>query len=79
MFPTGISFKYWLKPAASLNGVVANDFANDGHPLALSFDLHDEVFCVIPLPNDEFRANLEIDTLVIRGSLSLVCCDFTNN
>lgn len=79
LIPTGISFKYWLKPAASLNGVVANDFANDGHPLVLSFDLHDEVFRVIPLPNDEFRANLEIDTLVIRGSLSLVCCDFTNN
>ena len=78
-FPTGVSFKYWLKWAASLNGVVANDFANDGHPLALSFDLHDEAFRVIFLPNDEFRANLEIDTLEIRGSLSLVCCDFTNN
>ena len=56
-----------------------NDFANDGHPLVLSFDLHDEVFLVISLPNDEFRANLEIDTLVIRGSLSLLCCDFMNN
>uniref|UniRef100_A0A7N2LET6 Uncharacterized protein n=1 Tax=Quercus lobata TaxID=97700 RepID=A0A7N2LET6_QUELO len=70
-FPTGVSFKYWLKSAASLNGVVANDFANDGHPLFLSFDLHDEAFRVIFLPNDEFRANLEIDTLEIRGSLSL--------
>nr|POE60552.1 hypothetical protein CFP56_66070 [Quercus suber] len=31
-----------IQPAASLNGVVANDFANDGRPLVLSFDLHDE-------------------------------------
>nr|XP_023895074.1 F-box protein CPR1-like [Quercus suber] len=87
-FSPGINITGWWRPAASLNGAV--HFAvkyehKPGGPLVLSFDLHEEVFHVIPLPNVTFKWTGNVHTSVIGGSLSLLfyygrhadnkCCD----
>uniref|UniRef100_A0A2N9H529 F-box domain-containing protein n=1 Tax=Fagus sylvatica TaxID=28930 RepID=A0A2N9H529_FAGSY len=70
----GISFNGWLQPAASLNGAVhfaATDMDNANSSFVLSFDLGDEVFRIISVPNGIFGD--VVQTLVHRGSLSLLC------
>ena len=78
-FPSGIGFNYWLRPVATLNGAVhfeANDWDNN-RSLVLSFDLGDEVFRVISLPNGKkFQAGADIGTAVFKGLLSLICYDY---
>uniref|UniRef100_A0A2N9J996 F-box domain-containing protein n=1 Tax=Fagus sylvatica TaxID=28930 RepID=A0A2N9J996_FAGSY len=77
-FPPGISFNDWNHPAASLNGAVhfaVHDRGNAYCPLVLSFDLGDEVFRVISVPNGMFGAGDSVHTSVFGGSLSLLCHD----
>ncbi|XP_050283030.1 F-box protein CPR1-like isoform X4 [Quercus robur] len=75
-FPPGIKVTDWYKPAASLNGAVhfAAEYEPGGPcgPLVLSFDLRDEVFHMIPLPNVTFKSTYNDHTSVIGGSLSLL-------
>ncbi|KAL4600509.1 hypothetical protein ACB092_11G203600 [Castanea dentata] len=77
-FPPGIGFSDWCRPAASLNGAVhfaVHDKYKPGCPLVLSFDLGDEVFRVISVPNGAFHTGNYVHTSVIGGSLSLLCHD----
>nr|XP_023892793.1 F-box protein CPR1-like [Quercus suber] len=74
-FPPDINLTNWCSPAASLNGAVhfaAEYVYKPSGPLVLSFDLHDEVFHVIPLPNVTFKWANNVHTSVIGGSLSLL-------
>ncbi|KAL0007214.1 hypothetical protein SO802_008716 [Lithocarpus litseifolius] len=74
----GINVIDWCRPAASLNGAVhfAAEYKHKPGgpcgPLVLSFDLHDEVFHVVPLPNVIFKWTDNVHTSVIGGSLSLL-------
>nr|XP_023910082.1 F-box protein CPR1-like isoform X2 [Quercus suber] len=74
-FSPGFTFSYsdWIRPPASLNGAV-HFVANDNR-LILSFDLGDEVFRMIPVPNGAFGIGDYVITSVIGGSLSLICHD----
>ena len=77
-YPLGISFNYWRRPAASLNGAVhfaANVKGSAFSPLVLSFDLGDEVFHTIPVPDSTFKEDDDVHTTVIGGSLTLLCHD----
>ncbi|KAL4600511.1 hypothetical protein ACB092_11G203800 [Castanea dentata] len=77
-FSRGISFDDWRQPSASLNGAVhfvANDRDNNCCPLVLSFNLGDEAFRVISVPNGAFHTSDYVHTSVIGGSLSLLCHD----
>ncbi|KAL4600510.1 hypothetical protein ACB092_11G203700 [Castanea dentata] len=77
-FSPGISFDDWGRPSASLNGAVhfvANDRDDNFCPLVLSFDLGDEVFRLISVPNGAFRTSDYVHTSVIGGSLALLCHD----
>ena len=77
-FPPGIYFIDWRRPATSLNGAVhftaAYEYEPGGPfgPLVLSFDLRDEVFHVISLPNGISKCTHGVDTSVIGGSLSIL-------
>ena len=51
------------------------DRDNDYNSFVLSFDLGDEVFCVISVPNGKFNAGDSVHTSVFGGSLSLLCHD----
>ena len=76
-FSPGFSFVDW-KSSASLNGAVhfvGIDRDDNFCPLVLSFDLGDEVFRIIPVPNGAFRPTGYVLTSVIGGSLSLLCHD----
>ena len=80
-FPQGIGFSDWSRPAASLNGAVHFAVYAEYKPscqLVLSFDLGDEVFRLISLPNGAFGWS-NVHTLVIGGSLSLLCYDTHKN
>ncbi|XP_030966524.1 F-box/kelch-repeat protein At3g06240-like [Quercus lobata] len=60
---------------ASLNGAlhfVANDWGGAQSLVVLSFDLGDEVFRVISLPNGNFGSGADIGISVFNGSLSLL-------
>ena len=77
-YPLGINFNYWRRPAASLNGAVhfaANVKGSAFSPLVLSFDLGDEVFHMIPVPESTFKEDDDVHTTVIGGSLTLLCHD----
>ncbi|XP_023910084.2 F-box protein CPR1 [Quercus suber] len=52
---------------------------NKSCPLVLSFDLGDEVFRVISVPNGAFSTSDYVRTSVIGGSLSLLCHDTLEN
>ncbi|XP_030967321.1 F-box/kelch-repeat protein At3g23880-like [Quercus lobata] len=77
-FPPGITFTDWRRPATSLNGAVhfavEYEYKLGGPcgPLVLLFDLLDEVFHVISLPNVTFKWTNNAHTSVIGGSLSLL-------
>ncbi|XP_050281617.1 F-box protein CPR1-like [Quercus robur] len=80
-FSPGFSFVDW-KSSASLNGAVhflVKDRDNKSCPLVLSFDLGDEVFRVISVPNGAFSTSDYVRTSVIGGSLSLLCHDTLEN
>nr|POF13386.1 f-box protein [Quercus suber] len=80
-FPPGIGFSDWTRPAASLNGAVhfaVYDKNKPSGPLVLSFELGDEVFRLISLPNGAFGWG-DVQTSVIGGSLSLLCYDTRKN
>jgi F-box interacting protein len=69
-----IFFCDWLRPAASLNGAVhfaVTDMDNANDPFVLSFDLGDEVFRMISVPNGIFQD--DVQTSVHGGLLSLLC------
>ena len=78
-FSPGISFDDWGDhQLLNLNGVVhfvANDRDNNFCPLVFSFDLGDEDFHVISMPNGAFCTSDYVHTSVIGGSLSLLCHD----
>ena len=77
-FPPGIKVSNWSCPAAFLNGAVhfaaEYEYKPGGPcgPLVLSFNLLDEVFHVISLPNVTFERTNNVHTSVIGGSLSLL-------
>nr|XP_023901284.1 F-box protein At3g07870-like isoform X2 [Quercus suber] len=76
-FPPGFSFVD-RESSTSLNGAVhfvVKDRDNKSCPLVLSFDLGDEVFRIIPVPNGAFGTSDYVRTSVIGGSLSLLCHD----
>ncbi|XP_030963620.1 F-box/kelch-repeat protein At3g23880-like [Quercus lobata] len=75
-YPAKITISNWPHQAASLNGAVyfpANDWGEAQSSVVLSFDLGDEVFRVISLPNGKFKLNARIVTSVFKGLLSLIC------
>ena len=75
-YPPKITISNWPHEAASLNGAVyfpANDWGEAQSSVVLSFDLGDEVFRVISLPNGKFKLNAHIVTSVFKGLLSLIC------
>uniref|UniRef100_A0A7N2R2N3 F-box domain-containing protein n=2 Tax=Quercus lobata TaxID=97700 RepID=A0A7N2R2N3_QUELO len=77
-FSPGFMFNDAGQPSASLNGAVhfvGIDRDDNFCPLVLSFDLGDEVFRIIPVPNGAFRPTGYVLTSVIGGSLSLLCHD----
>ena len=66
-YPLGINFNYWRRPAASLNGAVhfaANVKGSAFSPLVLSFDLGDEVFHMIPVPESTFKEDDDVHTVI---------------
>ena len=80
-FSPGFSFVDW-KSSASLNGAVhflVKDRDNKSCPLVLSFDLGDEVFRMISVPNGAFSTSDYVRISVIGGSLSLLCHDTLEN
>nr|POF27128.1 f-box protein cpr30 [Quercus suber] len=75
-YPPKITISNWPHQAASLNGAVyfpANDWGEAQSSVVLSFDLGDEVFRVISLPNGKFKLDARIGTSVFKGLLSLIC------
>ncbi|XP_030963632.1 F-box/kelch-repeat protein At3g23880-like [Quercus lobata] len=77
-FSPGFSFVDRGRPSASLNGAVhfvVRDWDNKSDPSVLSFDLGDEVFRMISVPNGAFSTSDYVHTSVIGGSLSLLCHD----
>ncbi|XP_030966873.1 F-box/kelch-repeat protein At3g23880-like [Quercus lobata] len=75
-YPPKITISNWPHQAASLNGAVyfpANDWGEAQSSVVLSFDLGDEVFRVISLPNGKFKLTAHIVTSVFKGLLSLIC------
>ena len=74
-FPPNIRFNGYNCPAASLNGAIhftVQVMPNSNESAFLSFDLRDEVFHVISLP-DSIATHGWINASVFRGSLSLIC------
>ena len=74
-YPPRITISNWHPQAAYLNGAVyfaAIDW-RDVSSIVLSFDLGDEVFRVISLPNGKFGLDADIGTSVFNGLLSLIC------
>ncbi|KAL4600523.1 hypothetical protein ACB092_11G204800 [Castanea dentata] len=77
-YPPKITMSDWPQQAASLNGAVyfvANDWGDARNLIVLSFDLGDEVFRLISLPNGKFRlhADARVFTSEFKGLLSLIC------
>ncbi|XP_065628572.1 F-box/kelch-repeat protein At3g23880 isoform X2 [Quercus suber] len=75
-YPPRISISNWHPQAAYLNGAVyfaANDWGDAQSLIVLSFDLGDEVFRLISLPNGKFGLDADIGTSVFNGLLSLIC------
>ncbi|KAI8531047.1 hypothetical protein RHMOL_Rhmol11G0107600 [Rhododendron molle] len=75
-FPRGSGLLYLECPAACLEGAihfVAQRGGNWGARSICSFDLGDEMFKTMSLPNG--LATKEMRTIVFRGSLSLLCHD----
>ncbi|XP_075659304.1 F-box/kelch-repeat protein At3g23880-like [Castanea sativa] len=77
-YPPKITMSNWPHQAASLNGAVyfvANDWGDARSLIVLSFDLGDEVFHLISLPNGKFglHADASIFTSEFKGLLSLIC------
>lgn len=80
-FSPGFRFINWGL-SASLNGAlhfVGKDRDNMSCPLVLSFDLGDEVFRVISVPNGAFSTSNCVRISVIGGSLPLLCHDALEN
>ncbi|XP_023872558.2 F-box/kelch-repeat protein At3g23880 [Quercus suber] len=74
-YPPKITIRNWHPEAASLNGAVyfvANDWGNTSSKV-LSFNLGDEVFRMISLPNGKSGLYAHIFTSVFKGLLSLIC------
>ena len=81
-FSPRISFDDWRQPSASLNGAVhfvTKDRDNKWCPLVSSFDLGDEVFREMSVPNGALTGIDYFHTSVIGGSLSLLCHDTHKN
>ncbi|XP_030962355.1 F-box/kelch-repeat protein At3g23880-like isoform X2 [Quercus lobata] len=75
-YPPRITISNWHPQAAYLNGAVyfaANDWGDAQSSIVLSFDLGDEVFRLISLPNGKFGLDADIGTSVFNGLLSLIC------
>nr|POE54671.1 f-box protein [Quercus suber] len=75
-YPPRITISNWPHQAASLNGAIhfaANDWGDAQSSIVLSFDLGDEVFRLISLPNGKFGLDADIRTSVFNGLLSLIC------
>ncbi|XP_075643651.1 F-box/kelch-repeat protein At3g23880-like [Castanea sativa] len=78
-YPPGVYIRDCsLSTAVSLNGAVcfAADRCDALGSIVLSFDLGDEVFRVISLPNGSFKFEADIDILVFKGLLSLICYEY---
>ncbi|XP_065632139.1 F-box/kelch-repeat protein At3g23880-like isoform X2 [Quercus suber] len=84
-YPPRIAIRNWHPQGANLNGAVyfaaidwgdagfvASDWG-DASSIVLSFDLGDEVFRVISLPNGKFGLDIHILTSEFKGLLSLIC------
>ncbi|XP_023896227.1 F-box/kelch-repeat protein At3g23880 isoform X2 [Quercus suber] len=84
-YPPRITIRNWHPQGAYLNGAVyfaaidwgdagfvASDWG-DASSIVLSFDLGDEVFRVISLPNGKFGLDIRILTSKFKGLLSLIC------
>ncbi|XP_030963621.1 F-box/kelch-repeat protein At3g23880-like [Quercus lobata] len=78
-YPPGVySSNRSLSTAVSLNGAVyfAAYHSDARGSIVLSFDLGDEVFHVISLPNGNFKFEADIDILVFKGLISLICHEY---
>ncbi|XP_075645691.1 F-box/kelch-repeat protein At3g06240-like [Castanea sativa] len=78
-YPPGVYTSDWsLSKAVSLNGAIyfAAEQCDARGSIVLSFDLADEVFRVISLPEGNFRFESDIDILVFKGLLSLTCYEY---
>jgi F-box interacting protein len=77
-FPHSDTHKHWFKPKACLNGCVhftALAGQNRTTRIVLAFDLRDEVFHEMVLPDGMVGSDAEIVTCVFKGSLALLCYD----
>ncbi|KAF7127837.1 hypothetical protein RHSIM_Rhsim11G0051000 [Rhododendron simsii] len=77
-FPLGFRIAYSQNFTSCLEGVLhwaAKAEGNWNNRLVLSFDLCDEVFRMIKMPNDLESARFDITTSVFGGFLSLLCED----
>ena len=78
-YPPRITISNWVPQAAYLNGAVyfvAIDWGDAQSSIVLSFDLGDEVFRLISLPNGKFGLDAHIGTSVFNGLLSLICYEY---
>ncbi|XP_050281625.1 F-box/kelch-repeat protein At3g23880-like [Quercus robur] len=78
-YPPGVDISDCsMSTAVSLNGAVffAANRCDAWSSIVLSFDLGDEVFRVISLPNGNFKFEHGIHILVFKGLLSLICHEY---
>jgi F-box interacting protein len=77
-FPYADTHKHSFKPKACLNGSVhfmALAGQNRTTKIVLAFDLRDEVFREMILPDNMVGSEAEMVTCVFKGSLALLCYD----
>ncbi|THG07973.1 hypothetical protein TEA_006733 [Camellia sinensis var. sinensis] len=78
-YPDGITLGYTERFASYLEGAVhfVANMKKSNDPLILSFDLSDEVFQTMMLPNGMVGVRTEMSTSVFGGLLSLLCYEYT--
>ncbi|KAL7160945.1 hypothetical protein ACSBR2_041569 [Camellia fascicularis] len=78
-YPDGITIGCTERFASYLEGAVhfVANMKKSNDPLILSFDLSDEVFQTMMLPNGMVGVRTEISTSVFGGLLSLLCYEYT--
>ncbi|GMQ11322.1 hypothetical protein CsSME_00053989 [Camellia sinensis var. sinensis] len=78
-YPDGITLGYTERFASYLEGAVhfVANMKKSNDPLILSFDLSDEVFQTMMLPNGKVGVRTEMSTSVFGGLLSLLCYEYT--
>jgi F-box interacting protein len=72
-FPRSATLTDWFNPKACLNGSVHFAGHAQGNATVFSFDLRDELFRKMILPESMVPLDTDIVTCVFKGSLALLC------